>query len=1192
MPDWTPAQKAAITARSRSILVSAAAGSGKTTVLIERIMTMLREGTDIRSMLVVTFTKAAAGEMRERLMKALAGEARGSAALRAQRAALGSADISTLHQFCIQLIRRHFQAAGTDPESAVGDSGLLASLLARALEEEMEALYAQPDEDGQHLIDQYEDTQIEQMVRALYTFLRAQEAPFEWLEACAQAPAPDRIEGCAWYRGLAEAALSEADEALRLLARCEALTRRPGGPARYESAVKTDLEMAGAIRAGLGRPGGPPEGWRANLVRLPGGKIPPEEDPALREQFQELRKQARACLDAALSLLPAGDQARRRAMDDIAFTLPALRALSRLTRSVHERYGALKAARRLWDFADLEHLALACLKDPLVRAAEQQRYRAIFVDEYQDISRIQEAIIRLLHGENGSLFMVGDVKQSIYRFRLAEPGLFLDKYTRFDAAEGAAERVIALSENFRSRDNILLCVNHVFDHTLRGGALEIDYGSGERLYPGNHTSFDPPVELRLIRPPREAEETEADEIPQEDVEEGPVADDGGESPAGCEREAMLMAGIMKRLLGSPLREGEGTRPMRWRDMVILLRSASGRAGMMARVLRDQGIPVYSDADQQFFDLIEVSDVLNLLHVLDNPCDDERLMAVLSAPPFELGPDELLDINEGRDLQRPFYESFFEKAKTDARLGGIARRLEGWRLACENRPLDSFLRYLLRETGIYARAGAKPEGELRRANLRLLCERAGPVPEPQTLHGFLGRVTQARRQSGETRAAATLGAGEDVVRIMTIHKSKGLEFPLVFLPDLSHRFRTGRQKDEPLLLDTEYGAALRVVKVDKRLTYDTLAGKAIQLKKDRQTRAEEARLLYVAMTRARERLILISSPRSLDSERKKWELASGGGAERASSMLEWVGGSLWPGLESGEDFFYEAPGGGRFDIRYHEAGRLRAPAAAAPASPFPPLGAEAPSDEIRAMLAPLPPPEDFPVKLSVTQLTHRNAAVEEETAPLKRLPLDELLRAAPGGARLGAVGRGSAMHKALGSLDLAPLRGLRGDALRRAVEGGLDLLAGRSLLSPEERAATPSGALARFFESGIGQRLLRSQEVHREWPFTLACEGGLIVQGVLDCCFLEEDGWVLIDYKTDRAEPESILTRYRDQLRWYMRALRDITARPVRAAYLYAMQSDALIEVREDRPITAEESRINSQGGEGADDVHGADGRHL
>ena len=1189
MPEWTPKQRAAIQARNRSILVSAAAGSGKTTVLIERIMALLREGVGIEHMLVVTFTRAAASEMRERLQRVLTEEARSNKALKAQRDRLGTADISTLHQFCIKLIRRHFQAVGTDPMAGVGDEGLLKSLLDRALSEEMEALYEQPDEDGSRLIDQYTDVQIEDMVRKLYVFLRAQEDPWEWLDHHLEQA--DRVEfpRLPWFSELRAAALREAEEAVSLTGRCLQITCLPNGPARYESAAHADMEIAREVRDMLARAEVIPAEWTAGFIRLPSTKAPAEESEELRERFKALRQAAKDCLNTALSLLPRGDAQTQKAAEDIRYTLPALRALCALTKQTHERYGEYKSARQLWDYSDLEHLALACLKDPAVRAREQGHYKALFVDEYQDISRIQEAIIRRLHGEDSSLFMVGDVKQSIYRFRLAEPGLFLDKYARFDDAEGAAERVITLSENFRSRDNILLAVNHVFDHTLRGGSLEIGYGSEERLYPGTHSTLDPACELHLILPESTDSASEEDDDPpaalkSEDGEETETQSE--EIPGASAREAALMARLMTNLRGSMIEEKGVSRKLSWRDMVVLLRSASGRAETIARVLRDQGIPVYSDADQQFFDLIEVSDVLTLLHVLDNPLDDERLMAALAAPPFEFEPDDFVRVRAQADKRLPFHQVFFSLQDSDPQVKEAIQTMAAWRVQCENRPLDSFLRWLLRETGIYARAGAKPQGELRRANLRLLCERAGPNPAPQTLHGFLSRVKEARRQN-DTRAAATLGAGEDVVRIMTIHKSKGLEFPVVFLPDLSHRFRMGRQKGDLLLLDPVSGPALKLVDPDRRLTHDTLWGKAIQLKKDRQTRAEEARLLYVAMTRAKERLVLISAPRNIDSERKKWEMSVGSaGADRAANMLEWIGASLWPALQSGEDAMWQAPGGSRFHIHYHLSGQLKAQTAAAKGLPFPPLGSEAPGDEIIRMLSPLPAPSSHPLKMSVTGLTHRETLMEEETPVIKRLPLERLVRPLSGSApKLPGLERGTAAHKALGSLPLEALRGHHGEALRQAVTEGLDALAGREILQPAEREAVDAGVLCAFYESPLGQRLLAAGTVEREWPFTLLCEQQLILQGVLDCCFLEEDGWVLIDYKTDRIAPDMIALRYRSQLRWYMRALRDITGQPVKEACLYALEHGTFIPITEDEPIRYEEQEVGQ-------DAQRADGRHL
>ena len=1154
MPDWTPKQLDAIEARNRSILVSAAAGSGKTTVLIERVMSLLRAGATIDRMLVVTFTRAAASEMRERLQKSLTREARQNRALKKQRDLLGSADISTLHQFCIKIIKQHFQAVDADPMGRVGDEGLLKGLLDRAVQEEMELLYETPDADGQQLIDQYKDTQIDDMLRRLYGFLRAQEAPWTWIDAHLARMAEEPPAQQPWYRYALRAAIGEAKAAASLARQCIALAERPDGPARYLRNAQADLEAALAVAEHLAQKGSLPAEWSPQVTRLSTAKAPEQEDPALREQFKAMRDALKDHLKAAFDALPRGEEALEKAVGDIAYTLPALRALAALTRRVHALYGEYKAERQLWDYPDLEQLALACLDDPQVRYQVHQQYDALFVDEYQDISRIQEAIIRRLHGDHATLFMVGDVKQSIYRFRLADPSLFLRKYSAFDPAPDAPERVITLSQNFRSRDNILQAVNHVFEHTLRGGGLEIDYDAEAQLYPGAHSQQDPAVELHLILPPGEDEEQ----------------DEEGEQLGGTEREAVLIAERMAALRGTKIQEGDTQRALTWRDMVILLRSASGRAERMAQVLRARGIPVYSDADNQFFDVIEVVDALNLLHVLDNPLDDERLLGVLAAPPFEFSPEELARVRTSHpDRRVPYHQAFFALADSDPRVAHAAQTLERWRFLCENMPLEGFIRGLLRETGIYARAGAKPQGELRRANLRLLCERAGPNPEPQTLHGFLSRVTQARKQD-TTRAAATLGASEDVVRIMTIHKSKGLEFPVVFLPDLARRFRLGSQ-GELLLLDAELGPALKLIDRAQSMTYHTLAGRSILMKMDQETRSEEARLLYVAMTRARERLVMLSAPGRPDSERKRWAMAANAeDAAHANSMLEWVGGSLWPALESGLDALWTTPNGSRWQVSYRSAATLGAGTQEGQ-QPDVRLSQQQPSDRIREMLAPLPAFPGHPLKLSVTQLVQRSPDPIEETAPVKRLPLEQGPRPLPDFDELRArralgVQRGVATHRAMGGLALDNLRAQHGQALYDALVRELARMEQAGVLLPKEREAVDVAALSAFYGSAMGQRLLAATQVEREWPFSLMAEERMILQGVLDCCFMEDGAWVVIDYKTDRADPAQLALRYRDQLRWYMRALRDITGIPVREGCLYLIHHRQFVPIREAEPI--------------------------
>ncbi len=1169
MPMWTQAQQEAIGARGRDILVSAAAGSGKTAVLVERILALLRGGGSLDRMLVVTFTRAAAAEMRDRLTRALSLEAAGDRRLRRQFMAVDRSDICTLHTFCARVLRRCFQAADADPLSRVGDESLTRELFERALQEAMEALCQSPGEDGGKLITQYEDGQIEDMVRSLHGFLMAQADPWEWLGGCLTLP--EDLAGHPWHAIAREEALLFLEGAEALLEDCARIAGLPDGPLRHAGNAREDLTSVRELLRALEEEGRLPQREEPAFSPLSRRKAGGNESASLAERFKHRRGLAKQAVQAACALLPAGPEQTKRILGDLRYTLPALRALAALTQSVHERYAALKEARLVWDYGDLEHLALRALNQPDAAREVSAGLDAVFVDEYQDVSRIQEAIIQRLRG-NAALFMVGDARQSIYRFRLADPGLFLSKQRRFGAQPDPGERLVTLSENFRSRKNILDAVNLVFGHAMRERATEIGYGDDAALRTREEGRNDPPVELRLLLRDEETEEDPARE---------PGEDEGGEeaeerADKSHVAEARIIALRIRELLGTPLWDGKECRPLRCRDIVILLRSASGRAGDMSRALGDAGIPVYSEADAQYFDLPEVADALNLLRVLDNPCQDTALLSALACPAFGYSPADLAQIRlRGGEGQAPFHEVFFGLRDADARIGETAKKLERWRFMAANMPLDAFLRRLLRETGLYARAGALPGGELRRANLRLLCERAAPGPLPVTLREFLSRVKEARRQE-QSQAAAALSENEDVVRIMTLHKSKGLEFPVVFIPCLGRRFRmTG--SSEPLLCDAEAGLALRLRDPEKRMTYPTFAGKAIALKKNREIRSEEARLLYVGMTRARDRLILVGTLDSLAAAGRKWSLPGGDyAAGSAVSMLDWVGACLWPALEKPAESPWAAANGSVWRLFLHRRGDIRAPE---PPAPAPALGmsAQPPSPDMVRIMEPVSRGRQLPMKTSVTALISGRAGSdgeEEETPQVKRraLRLDEApvpLPALDGKRGLTGAQRGAAMHRALCALHPAALRGLRGEALLRAAGAELDALLERGVLSPQERDAADLSGLARFFASPLGGRLLAAADLRREWPFTFATETGMLLQGVVDSCFLEGDAWVLIDYKTDRCAPGEILPRYRDQMRWYMRALREITGTPVREAWLYALHAGEAIPVIEEAPIRLE-----------------------
>ena len=1120
---WTAAQQAAIDARNDSVLVSAAAGSGKTAVLVERVLSLLREGKSIDRMLIVTFTRAAAGEMRERIGRRLEQEGASDAHLRRQALRLNRAPICTLHVFCSRVLREHFQAVGIDPLCRVGEPEKLEPLLRRAQDEALENAYAQPSPEEEALFSQFEDGQIVAMLDELYPFLMAQAEPWTWAEAqCTQ----EKAALAAWTPLLSALCQSQLAGAAELLPEMQRVMALPGAPDRYLPALQADGAMMDQLLSQAAA--GALTGGKTAFARLSTKKAAPEEDPEVCNQYKALRDEWKKRVNDARGLLP---ETPDKAEADLRHALPALGALCRLTRLIHDRYYELKQRKNLLDYSDLEHLTLQALKTPHVRAAVAGGFDALFIDEYQDISGIQEAILRALHeGQSSLLFMVGDVKQSIYRFRLADPTLFLRKYQAYSLAADAPERKILLQQNFRSDENVLLAVNQVFVHAMREKETEIEYDEAAMLRPGGGQPLGAPVEIHLMTAPEEEDQ------------------EPGELTQGYRYEAAFAARRIKELMRTAtVQEGAVQRPLRFRDIALLLRYASGRAPYIAKALLAEGIPVYSDADAQFFELPEVADMLNLLRVIDNPLQDLPLLGTLRCPCF--GFTEV-DLSRIRLLERtpgaPFHAAFLSAREKDDELGQKARRawdrLADWRFLSQSLPVGQLIQRVMDESGLYMRAGAQEDGELRQANLRLLVERGQGESGQEGLGAFLREMGRLHA-SDDGKAAKTLGENEDVVRILTLHKSKGLEVPVVFLLEMARPFRKG---DSGLLrLHAHHGMALQCIDGEKRLTRETAAQRALSGIGEKEARAEEARLLYVGMTRARERLILVGSPRRLDRALEKWaQPATAYAAGSAGCMLDWVLTSLG-GFREGQ---LTSPNGSVWRMALDPAQEVRPQARAV----FPPpLSAEIPVSPLTLRRMTRVIPERPPLKTSVTALAKRlqsdqddwESPADKRRPAVEEMPLPVFLR--PQG--LTAAQRGTVTHRVLGLLDLDLVRSGQ-------LSQALFLLEKKGLLSAPEKDALRVDWLKGFFGSPLGQRALAGQSLRREWAFNLQGPQGSMIQGVIDLCFQEGGQWVLADYKTDRADGPELLRRYALQLRWYAKALAAITGIPVKETLLFSLRA--------------------------------------
>ncbi|MBR6187013.1 MAG: UvrD-helicase domain-containing protein [Clostridia bacterium] len=1120
---WTQAQQAAIRARNDSVLVSAAAGSGKTAVLVERVLSMLREGGRIDRMLIVTFTRAAAGEMRDRLGRRLEDEGVENAHLRLQALRLNRAAICTLHVFCARVLREHFQEVGIDPLARIGDEEKLNTLRRRAQDQVLEDAYAEPDEDERALFSQFEDGQIVELMDRLYTFLKAQEEPFAWAEEQCRA---ENAGLAHWLPLLFSLARVKIEAAQELLDEMQAILNQPDGPARYAPTWEADSAFTKQLIREAEN--GSLSGGKVSFARLSTKKASAEESADAAARFKDLREQWKKRVAEARSLFP---EDREKAEKELLHPLPALRALCGLVKKMDEAYFALKQDKNYLDYSDLEHLTLRALKNPQVCSAVAGGFDALFIDEYQDVSGIQEAIVRALHaGQKNTLFMVGDVKQSIYRFRLADPTLFLQKYRDYSPDEDAEERKILLQQNFRSDENVLLAVNEVFSHAMREEATEIEYGEDAMLRPGRGQPFGAPVEIHLI--------SSADDEGDED----------GELTQGYRYEAAFVAKRIKQLMRfASVREGEGERPLRFRDIALLVRYAHERAPYIARALQMEGIPVYSDADAQFYELPEVTDILSLLRVIDNPLQDLPLLAALRCPCFGFVEEELARIRlVDRTPGTPFFQAYLAAMEQDTALGRKAReaweRLARWRFCAMNRPVDQLIWQLMEESGLYMRAGAQEEGELRQANMRLLMEKAQGENGQEGLGAFLKDIGRLHA-ADDGKTAKTLGENEDVVRILTLHKSKGLEFPVVFLLEGARAFR--KRDGGQLFMHAKYGLALQYIDSERRVTRETSAYKALRGIGEKEALAEESRLLYVGMTRARERLILVGSPRKLKNAMALWRRpATAAAAGSAGCMLDWVMESLG-GFQEGEHI---GKNGSVWRMSLEKAEELTVPAPARIAPP--PLALTGrPSDQtIRRMTRVIE--QRPPLKTSVTAIAKRlrqDSDDWESPADKRKLPEEAPKPAFLEEEKISAAQRGTVTHRVLGLIDYDLAREGR-------FEDALETLTERGVLSAEDRRLVRAEWLKSFFASPLGRRALSAQTVKREWGFNLKGEKGLMIQGVIDLCFLENGAWVLCDYKTDAAGREELLERYALQLHWYGRALSRITGIPVRETLIFGLRA--------------------------------------
>ena len=1164
---FTESQRRAIETRGSALLVSAAAGSGKTRVLTERALRYVADAdapADIDRFLIITYTRAAAAELRARIMDALAAlaaERPGDTHLRRQQSRCCRAPIGTIHSFCASLIREYSQLLGVSPAFTVLDEDRAETLRRTVASRLLDRRYERIEDDApfRALVDSVgagrDDSRLEQTLLELYEKLQALPYPEDWAQSQRAAFTLDGVTDAAstvWGAALLDDARASAQYWCSVLE--SACAEIAGADAKLQKAYGGAFADAAALLREFCRAA--VAGWDAACaaeLRFPKlGRLVNYEDPARQERLKARWNGAKKAAAALAETFSAPSAALLR---DLRACAPAMDALLTLAVDFSRAFAAEKARRAVLDYSDLEHMALRLLVDrdtdaptPLARELSA-RYIEIMVDEYQDVNAVQERIFRALSDDERKLFLVGDVKQSIYRFRLADPGLFLEKYRRYlpdaEAAPGAPRR-IALQENFRSRRAVLDAVNLVFGSIMSRALGELDYDADAALRfgaQGYDAAQDTPVEFHILDP-------------------GAAAGDEDDSPAADEQEARWVAQQILFMMraGTPVTENGVQRRCDWGDFVLLLRTPGSKGRTFHRELAEAGIPVESRQGSGFFTSLEVAVTIDLLSVIDNPHADVPLISVLRSPAFHFTGDELSAVRAA-DRDSDFYGALRAAAEGgDAKSAAFLRQLDEWRALAPETELGTLVWRLCTETGLLAICTAMRDGQTRRRNLMQLFTCARSFGES----GYRGvyRFVQWLRRLAERGEEPDLAAGQQAVRIMSIHKSKGLEFPFVFLCDLSHRFNTADARGS-VLLHTALGLGPKRVDTDAGIEYPTLARRAIARRLTTEMLSEEMRVLYVGMTRAKERLYLScvwkNAAAALDALRLTLRAPLPPEQLRgASSFAPWLAGAALLSPET-------------LPITLHAA--AESAEAPEPETAPPPAADSAVLDALRARLDfayPWAGAADVPSKLTATGLPSdlepdEDAApmVEEEPAPLVFRRAD--FRAAE---KLSAAERGTATHAFLQYVDFArtgSVAQLRAEADRLTAAGRLD---------ESERDALDLPAVQRLFASPLGAQMRAAAEVRREFRFLLLCDAAdfaagtapddrVLLQGVVDCCFFTDEGITVVDYKTDRVAAAQVperAQRYRGQMLAYARALRRIFGRPVRRCVLWFLHTGTPYEI--------------------------------
>ncbi|PBG24994.1 helicase-exonuclease AddAB subunit AddA [Clostridioides difficile] len=1270
-PKWTKEQLEVIESRECNLLVAAAAGSGKTAVLVERIIQMItsRENPiDIDKLLVVTFTNAAASEMRERI-----GDAIGKALdenpenkhLQNQLVLLNKSSITTIHSFCLDVIKSNFHRINLDPNFRIGDQTECAILKQEAIEEVFEDLYEERDEGFLNLVESYAerggDKEVQDIILGIYSFAMASPEPKKWLIDSAERFNIDEnfdFSQSIWARAILdtvkieinglclnmERALKEVESIEELETFAEKLSVEYKKIADISQACNKSWDEAYKKMASMSF-----ENYVKGVKRI--SKDAPSYIKESKEKAKTIRDKTKKSLESIVSATFNKDNDSIR--EEIKYLYNIVKPISSVVLRFEEEYSNKKREKGIIDFNDIEHFALNILTDvdekgnivpSDIAVGYRNKFYEIFIDEYQDSNLVQEVLLKAVaNTETPNRFMVGDVKQSIYRFRQAKPELFLQKYNNYNDKKGSSHRKIMLYKNFRSREEVVDAVNYIFENIMNENIGEIEYTEKERLNLGANFNVDTDeksiiggaTEIHLIQKDNKLDDDiindKDDRInnKEDEIEEEEKLDN-------IQLEARMVGNIIKDLM-KVNEDGkiqkvydkgiDGYRPVEFRDIVILLRATSAWAPVFADELMNMDIPTYADVGVGYFDTIEIKTILSLLQIIDNPMQDIPLISVLKSPIFGFTPEDLIDIRV-QSKDKIFYEVLKSTAEYDGftdsqnenesefipseecinKSKDFLIKLKEFKEKSMYMSTDEFIWYLYTRTGYYAYVGALPGGSQRQANLKVLFERAKQFEETSLkgIFNFVNFIEKLKKSSSDMGSAKTLGENANVVRIMSIHKSKGLEFPVVICSAMGKNFNTQDFK-KSILYHHNLGYGPQFVDYERRISFPSIAKEALKSKINIENLSEEMRVLYVAFTRAKEKLIITGSTRNIQDSIKRWsngiesldtisqyEILKGKNFldwimpcvlrhRDLSNLLEEVGldavfnvehNSKWYGkLWNKNDILVEKKSDEEKESIEEILEKIDVDN---PDSDY--------YSEIEEKLNYIYPYEFStrkPATISVTEIKKIQNNYEEELINtifeqkvILKKPL--FIQNEEEREKISGTERGTIVHLVMEVLDLKNVSSV--NDIKSQIRGFVS----KGIITEKQASIVNPYKIYKFFASNIGKRMLNAEIINREKSIyaqvnmkdiyiyeklinnddkKLYDNKSVMLRGIVDAYFEEDNQIVLVDYKTDFVNEENInqiIEKYKKQLDLYADIIETLTGKSVKEKCIYLFGVDEAV----------------------------------